>query len=703
MSNFTYIPFSSYDYKNENVLSSYALEGTPLTFIANLDNFPSKKVLWNFGDGTVSTELSAKKSYTYPGQYIVKLVVYDCFSNAQVSSEIKTYNIYDFYDHTFNISFSGNDLNNAIYWENGKINGPIYINAYYPPYQPLTDIYYKVTNSDSEYFFTINNEKYVHLKKTYSFFDKIFNNYIQTFQFNEISKITPLSSEVYAKISNNQIVFASKNDPDSFFVGLSGHKEVYFKDDSVSGPINIELFFDKNKNVISDYGQGVNNLGITLSATIVNNNDIDSFSITSNGLDGEFYIIDSFNFDEMKFSNVLIPFVVKIKDSDNYTVKNFGLSSLSSFNVKVLSSGDIPIDQSYYTLDQIQSYNGSIRGTMKFNFTNTATDLYLSAIALTINDQGSSYQIQGFSNTFNVYPQNYIYLEKKNEDFDATETFKDLRFQEILLDKNVLFDDFMGSIFGTLSSNYDTLGKKIYEKISNFVENTQDVDRNEIVALISQMDMLDLNKNIYELNKFSFPDRIKRLVDLASISKNKLFGFENKFNQNFDIKGRTSKDEYGINIGNQIDIDSYTITAGVPIVALEKFSNDYVLLNTLQPMESLSSTQYKLSAYTSDWGWPLVLPSNFVYTDFPKFYTFFEYVSAYDNTIVDYTVKDAPNLEFTYTEEKYLTDSNNNYILDDDGNRILVSLFFNNIFSKDLIFKNMMLDTLSQSLSLIHS
>ena len=77
------------------------------------------------------------------------------------------------------------------------------------------------------------------------------------------------------------------------------------------------------------------------------------------------------------------------------------------------------------------------------------------------------------------------------------------------------------------------------------------------------------------------------------------------------------------------------MTAGTDIVALEKFSNNYSLLNTYQPICAVDTLQYKLSEFNTDWGWPLVLPNNFISTDLSKFYTFYEYTSGFEGTVYD--------------------------------------------------------------------
>ena len=48
----------------------------------------------------------------------------------------------------------------------------------------------------------------------------------------------------------------------------------------------------------------------------------------------------------------------------------------------------------------------------------------------------------------------------------------------------------MGSIFGDVSSKYDTLGKTIWEKIQNFVSNNNDIDTCDLNSLINLNDLV---------------------------------------------------------------------------------------------------------------------------------------------------------------------------------------------------------------------
>jgi hypothetical protein len=92
----------------------------------------------------------------------------------------------------------------------------------------------------------------------------------------------------------------------------------------------------------------------------------------------------------------------------------------------------------------------------------------------------------------------------------------------------------------------------------------------------------------------------------------------------------------------------------------------------------VSTENYTLSSYSSDWGWPLVLPYTFNFSDIEKYYLFFEYVVDVDGTVSDGIV-DYDNSNTTIPQNSLLSDLRNN-----NG-----------------IWENVILDTLYQSLSLI--
>ena len=702
----TYTTFDVYDYKNENVLSSYSLEATPFKFVPDLSLFPNKDVVWSFGDGTTSKSLTATKYYNFPGVYAVNLLVFDCQNNALVSSYSQNVEVKDYIPYTLQFT---NLSSNKGYLElpQSVINGPWNLVATYPWYQPVTNIVYDVNGSGSSNFFAVQADKFVHLRRTYSIFDTLTNTAIQNVQYYEVPEIKLNNTvRLFAKIDENNIVNCDENDIDAFFVGVSASKSVYYKDDTV-GNTSILFKFTTNGTVVSektvDY---MNNLGVLLSADIVPNNLAQRLNITSNGIDGEKTSIDSFDIYHTKYINSKIPFVVKIKDTTNHSLKNFDSIELNDLSITVLSGDYITnedgyyiltengtrlvtstavVPSTYYTISSINNtlesndHGGSFRGYIQFlNLSSPMNAVQLSCFATLSNENLSSFSLSSTSSYFDVLPHDYYDIYKVNENFNASQTMNDLAFQENIKNNPVLFNDFLGAIFGSDNYDHNSIGVKTYEKIANFIQNNSDIDTKNIAALISDMKLVDNEELVFNRSSTNYPEDIDRIANLASVSLEKLIGTTNKFNQNFDPKGHVQKDTYGKNIGDQLDVVTDVITAGVPIVALEKFSNSYKLLNTYQPLCAGSGNQYTLSQYSSDWGWPLVLPSQFTPTDFEKYYVFFEYVDGYDNTVIE-NIIDFTNDNTTINGPT----PPNAYLFADDG-----------------IFNSMFLDSLYQSLSI---
>lgn len=702
-----YINFSAIDFTGIESLSTWALTETPLKFVSELENDGTYRIMWNFGDGTTSKSFSASKFYTFPGKYTVQMVVYGCDNNAEISTVTKTITVYDFLPYTLNVSGMS-----SLEFPIGQITGPLQVEATYPPYQAPTNIYFSVSGSTSQNYWNISTEKYGHLNNFYAMYESSYNHYLSAYQYIPIEYISPNVSFVYGKVSNGSVVECLSSDVDSFFIGIRGTNDVYFKDDNISSLIYIDFFFDKTKNTIPSYlytPTYLNNLSYTLSGVVIDNVPT-VLSITSNGLDGEGTAIETFNINPIKYYDVRIPFVIKLKDANWFAVKNFPTIPLSTITFTVSGISDVQIlteggenlldeegnmiygegvlnDISGYEIeslnDTLSSYDvgGVFRGYIIFpSLSNTGIlqNVHITATTSLTSNTLSSYTLSGTSSYFNVYPTGYYDLYKIGENFDAAETLRNLRFQETLLDKDRLFNEFLTDILGTDTSSYNTIGKQLYEKITNFVKNTQDGDVCEYDFIHSLGDFLGLEN--YGEEQYVFPPSIKRWINIFSIDRGKLLGFENKFSQNFDIKGRTSKTEYGRNIGDLINPFSYTVNVDVPIVALEKFSNTYIQLNTFGPygLSAVSTEDYPLSSYTSDWGWPLVLPSSFDFSEIEKYYLFFEYVDGADGTISDGVV------DFDNTKT---TVSNNSTL--------------NDLRGVNGIWENIILDTLYQSLSFL--
>lgn len=679
----TYVDYNVIGYNGVETLSTYSLSSTPLVFVPDItQTFESNnRILWEFGDGTSSRSFSATKIYTSPGVYTTSMIVTDCFNNAKESTFKKDITVYDYIPMTFRISLDDYEYVNSIDFKCGEISGPFNVEVFYPHYQSASDIYYNVFGSGSYNYWEINTNKFSHLENYYSMYDKIFNFSIGDYQYREIDKLEFTPDKLYAKLTNGVISTCGENDDGAFYIGMSATKPIYFKDDMVSNIIVLNLFFDKLNYDIGDLRKPtyLNNLGVSLSARVLKNG-ADRLSITSNGLDGEGIVIDSFRINESKFAKINIPFVIKIKDENWFSVKNFEKIEIDDINISVLRlSGDIPeytLSSINYTLSA-QGSGGAFRGVIYFpNSTDVIIDNLKLSASGTFSNGISSYSLSGESNYFNIYPVDCYDMYKKNEDFNASKTLRDITFQESIVSNDVLYNDFFGGLLGDENYNHETIGVKIYERISNFLQNTQDIDTCGVDFLKSFEDYSNFS-NVDQENHI-YPENIKRLIDLGSISKYKLFGTPNKFKENLDVRGNISRDVYGKNIGSGLDTLSYRVSAGIDIVALEKFSNTYTVLNTWQPVSAVDTTIYPLSDYSIDWGWPLVLPSIMNFEDMSKYYIFFEYNPQYDNTMMDGVID-----------------------FDNSKTTISTNLSYSEFYSNGGILNQMFLNTLYKSLSMV--
>lgn len=171
------------------------------------------------------------------------------------------------------------------------------------------------------------------------------------------------------------------------------------------------------------------------------------------------------------------------------------------------------------------------------------------------------------------YPEDYYSISKINENFDLAAQMKSVSFQPTLQDSENLYDNFLGSIFGTQPLKKDDMGVQLYEKIANYVMNQSDVDTCNIDSLYSISESVDLNTDDFRLN---FPLAIKNAMNLFSINQSKLFGTELNDIYNFS----KPSEYYNFNRGKLLDNFTYVVSAGTPVVLKVKSLNSYTLIPT---------------------------------------------------------------------------------------------------------------------------
>jgi hypothetical protein len=251
--------------------------------------------------------------------------------------------------------------------------------------------------------------------------------------------------------------------------------------------------------------------------------------------------------------------------------------------------------------------------------------------------------LTGTSSTFNIYPASgYNLLFKNNENFDGEQMYKNFALMETLQDKKGLFDDFLGKIVGNTSSNANNaLLKKIYEKIANYTDNIADVNTCNVDALINKCNMFGV---IYENYNYPYPATLNRVIDLASIKRNRLFG--NKNNCQYSFKT-------GENLGSIVDVTTDTFSATEIIVAHEKFSNKFKPVNTTLIAGYSTDDIIPFSEYNYDWGWGLVVPSSLSGIYINGYYDFYRLKTTEQHILNNLLDFDKSNTNLTFNLSTY--------------------------------------------------
>ena len=313
---------------------------------------------------------------------------------------------------------------------------------------------------------------------------------------------------------------------------------------------------------------------------------------------------------------------------NNFDLKIYFLDATATTQPTLSSLKQIPLQSApnnfmeypisaYY--DSVYQANGDFLG---YNWINK---YYYSAANTRI--------ITGTSSTFSIYPASgHNLIFKENENFDGENMYRSFALMETLQDKNVFFDDFLGKIVGNQQSNANSaLLKKIYEKISNFSDNIAAVDTCNVDSLISKCNMFDV---AYENYNYPYPASLKRVIDIISIKRNKLFGSSNQ--NNYSFSNYSSEP----NLGSILNLATDTFSATEIIVAKEKFSNTYKPVNTTIINGYSATSIIPLAQFTYDWGWGLVAPQSLSGLNIGGYYDFYRLNLAsqliYDN-IIDFT------------------------------------------------------------------
>jgi len=678
-------------------------------------------IIWDLGDGTIKRGLSALHYYKAPGIYNVTATFIDgngnsAFSSQSVDLTTVSLTAYNAVPDILVLNSFTDSITAAYLLPAGKQSKPVTLRQY-NSWQSVNNkgstVYLYASGSKSD-FLSLSSyytNKWAHLRAYFGFLETSLNS-AGALTTKYVDRVT-LTNTVSVFAEKYQIPytwdvglnFYSYKKENTVFAGISSTNDsnriLRFVDQRVIPPVSsseIIIFAQPDSTQYSDsfiinnnlypYVQyplyGVLNVPYKAQKIYSTYNSPESIIISSNGItvEGDLQnkgplsaqLINAFSIYPVKWTKTEIPFVITLKDSENYTTKCLGpisgfnkTTSLPTLNNTVnislhqyIDTGTSTIstkEVSNYTIiqnptaPQLINSGGYFCGSLYVPSETRYAVLCASALITTLTGTKT---IFGTSNLFDIIDRSPI-INKINENYDQTATYKSYILQESLFDNPILLDSFIGQIVGNINSLPETLGKTVYEKIANFVSNRSDPDACNLDALDSLFEQYGLS-----LNKFvtKYPAGLKRVMDLLSINQRYLFGTPNKFNRNFGLSAYGY--ELGKNLGEEISIATGTFIVGEPIVAYEKFSEIYTLINqTLIPTTAgivpISGQPYSLSGINYDWGWGLITgnrsQSGTELSDYYKFYRYKNYTpeTPLDN-IIDF---DNEQTTITQTESGY--------------------------------------------------
>ena len=668
-----------------NLQDYYPEEGDPI-ISAGGDTYEqqdiyvsTKKILWDFGDGETYLGLSQRHWYKNPGIYEVKCTFFDS-KDIQYQNEFSNYIQVSNYvsDYTGIQSYQDLSQANLIYSKRFPVNLKQTISQRnQDSLRENTELlklivqfdYIKKTDISPEpkWIFTDqerDQDQWSHLYPSIRFsngtthMDTVSPTWRELFvSLDPITKEPTLqydSGDYFAGLVQDEKIYLTVDIPQiSSGVIWASLDPTYIKDISETNQVYEQVGLEPQQ-YINMVSKGLSTTSISYPLSTATPSDRIVF--TQNGMTD----LSSFNINSTKFLNYPFMQVAQIQHShldennEQYWENSLYNPAIPLSSISITDENNVELSTSDYELSALStSYDNGGHIKLLVNVKNiqdgsNEMKIKIKQTDVTVQLSGSTYQLNDqYSDIITIIDQQKR-TTKINEDFDIQTFFRDIKTQEILNDKEILYNNFFPEQLGDENSDENFIGKKLYEKIQNFTMNKRNMDTCEITALKDQMEMVGM----YDLGSdITRPEQVERLVNLLSIKQSVLVGEENTnaenfYKKGFDIASANTENELGINLGQEIDLSSYIFDVNQDnfIVSYEKFQEKYTLINTNfyvdTDYELSALSQWNLSAlstsilnYQDRWGWGLVLPDGFLSTDIPKFYKFYYHLSTQNGNV----------------------------------------------------------------------
>lgn len=133
-------------------------------------------------------------------------------------------------------------------------------------------------------------------------------------------------------------------------------------------------------------------------------------------------------------------------------------------------------------------------------------------------------------NPVHLYAYENRYVRKHHEEWDVAEHAKIPVAHTFFPEENPQLFKAIGETLGIDEHKHYSIGKKLYEGIANQVANIHDVDECFIDSIYSLSNKEDVNIDKFILN---YPEELRRMADLLSITRKKLWGDRCHCTQNY--------------------------------------------------------------------------------------------------------------------------------------------------------------------------
>jgi hypothetical protein len=211
--------------------------------------------------------------------------------------------------------------------------------------------------------------------------------------------------------------------------------------------------------------------------------------------------------------------------------------------------------------------------------------------------------LSGVSDTFSINDYEEYRMRRTNESWDTTQNMKSYTTQEFQENES-FFGDYVEGLVGGVENGTDGVGRKLYERIANQTKNIHDVDECVVESLYSLAKETDVPIDDYLL---AYPEAVRRIMDIASVSHMKLWGDRCTCHENF-LRGKAAgycakcNHYHETNLGSAIAAD-YTVSAGSPYIIENKFRpRDYKIIYPSQRSCSAAGGMLSGDIMTADLG-----------------------------------------------------------------------------------------------------